>query len=476
MAAADAAAIAGGVSEAALMEAAGAAVANAVAERWSRRPISVLCGPGNNGGDGFVAARHLADAGWPVRLGLLGDRGKLAGAAAEHARLWRGPVEPLSAGLLDGAGLVIDALFGAGLSRAIGEPVAGLLEALADSGLPVCAVDMPSGLDGANGQALGPVVPARLTVTFFRKKPGHVLLPGKSLCGEIVAADIGIPDSVLGGIAPSVFENSPDLWLPAFPWPAVSGHKYQRGHALVVGGRLMTGAARLASMACARIGAGLVTIAAPASAWQVYASGSASIMVQPMRESGGLEDILADARKNVVVVGPGAGVSDLTKSQALQALASKRPVVLDADAISVFGTDPQVLFDAVAGPCVLTPHEGEFNRLFSGEGGKLARAMDAARRSGAVVVYKGADTTIARPDGWAIVNSNAPPELATGGTGDVLAGMIAGLMAQGMAAFEAAAAAVWMHGEAARLFGPGLVSEDLPGMLPRVLRRLKRLL
>lgn len=474
MADADAAAIAAGVSDMALMEAAGAAVANAVAERWSQRPVTVLCGPGNNGGDGFVAARHLAEAGWPVRVGLLGKQAALAGSAEQHARLWRGSIEPLSTNLLKGAGLVIDALFGAGLSRPVGEPAAGLLQAVAASGLPVCAVDLPSGLDGSDGQLLGSVVPAELTVTFFRKKPGHVLMPGRALCGEVVVADIGIAADVLDDIAPQVFENAPALWLASYPWPAVSGHKYQRGHVLVVGGRLMTGAARLASMACARMGAGLVTIAAPASSWQVYAAGSASIMVQPMRESGGLEDILADARKNVIVVGPGSGVSDLTQKHALQALASKRAVVLDADAISVFGTDPQALFDAIDGPCVLTPHEGEFNRLFSSKGGKLARASDAARRSGAVVVYKGADTTIAHPDGRAIINSNAPPELATGGTGDVLAGMVAGLLAQGMPAFDAAAAAVWMHGEAARLFGPGLMSEDLPGMLPRVLRRLKR--
>ncbi|UYO95280.1 NAD(P)H-hydrate dehydratase [Pollutimonas sp. M17] len=470
---ADQAAIQRGVSGIALMEAAGAAVANAVAAHWSRRPVLIACGPGNNGGDGFVAARHLQGAGWPVTVGLLGGKRPSSGDAAHHASLWDGPVKPLSVDLLDGAGLLIDALFGAGLSRPLEGQAAEFIAALKQRDIPVCAVDVPSGLDGGSGAILGDAAPARLTVTFFRKKPGHVLMPGKSLCGRLLLADIGIPASVLDDIGPALFENAPDLWLPLFPWPSEQGHKYQRGHALVVGGRIMTGAARLAAQACARIGAGLVTVAAPASVWPIYATALTGIMVHPMRESGGLDDILADARINAVIVGPGAGISDTTRRHALQALAGKRAVVLDADAISVFGSDPQSLFDAIQGPCVLTPHEGEFNRIFSASGNKLERARHAAAHSGAVVVLKGADTVIASPDGRAIVNGNAPPQLATGGTGDVLAGLIAGLMAQGMEAFAAAAAAVWVHGEAARLFGPGLVSEDLHHKVPRVLRGLQ---
>ncbi|MDS1141425.1 NAD(P)H-hydrate dehydratase [Pusillimonas sp. SM2304] len=472
---ADQAAIQAGVSGAALMEAAGAAVANAVAARWSRRPVAVLCGPGNNGGDGFVAARHLRDAGWPVRLGLLGGKALLTGDAAYHAKRWGDDIAPLSPALLDGAGVVIDALFGAGLSRPLDGAAAATVSALLERRLPVCAVDVPSGLDGNSGQVLGLAAPAQVTITFFRKKPGHVLMPGKHLCGEVLLADIGIPDSVLDAVHATVFENGPALWSPHYPWPRLDGHKYQRGHALIVGGRIMTGAARLAALACARIGAGLVTIAAPASVWPIYASALTSVMVLPMRESGALDDMLSDGRKNVVVVGPGAGVSDLTRMHALQALASHRAVVLDADAISVFSADPTALFAAIGGPCVLTPHEGEFNRLFSVSGHKLDRARQAAAASGAVVVLKGSDTVIAAPDGRAVVNTNAPPDLATGGTGDVLAGFIAGLMAQGMDAFEAAAAGVWLHGEAARRVGPGLVSEDLPNALPGVLRRLKRL-
>lgn len=459
----------------ALMEAAGSAVANAVAGRWTKRPALVLCGPGNNGGDGFVAARHLLQAGWSVSLGLLGSKEMLMGDAARQADLWPGTIQPLSMDLLDGKALVIDALFGAGLSRPLSGVAAQLIQAIAERKIPVCAVDVPSGLDGASGQVLGVAAPAEITVTFFRKKPGHLLMPGRLLCGKIELADIGIPASVLKAIAPATFENSPKLWLNAYPWPQLDTHKYRRGHVLVVGGPIMTGAARLSAMAAARVGAGLVTVAAPESAWSVYANALTSVMVQPFNDAHQFADILADERKNALVIGPGAGVSAITQAYVLAALATTRAVVLDADAISVFAPHPEKLFGAIKGPCVLTPHEGEFGRLFSAQGNKLDRARTAAKQSGAIVVLKGADTVIAASDGRAIINTNAPPELATGGTGDVLSGLIAGLMAQGMDAFYAAATAVWLHGQAATLFGPGLVSEDLPQVLPRVLRRLKRL-
>ncbi|MDX3895708.1 NAD(P)H-hydrate dehydratase [Pusillimonas sp.] len=473
MSAADEAAIAAGARGADLMEAAGLAVAATVRRHWPMGPVTVLCGPGNNGGDGFVAARHLRAWGWPVRLGLLGSADSLTPDAAHHAALWGDAIEPFDVGLLDGASVVVDALFGAGLARPIEGPALEVLREVAHRSLPVCAVDVPSGLDGATGQVLGMAVPARHTVTFFRKKPGHVLLPGRQLCGQITLADIGIPPQVVEGMDEIAFENEPALWRDMFPWPRADDHKYARGHVLVVGGEIMTGAARLSAMAAARAGAGLVTVAAPAPVWPVYAAALTSVMVQPLDDASNLNDILADARKNVLVVGPGAGVSEATRQHVLAALDTGRGVVLDADAITSFGPAPQALFSAIKGPCVLTPHEGEYSRLFAGHGSKLERARQAARQSGAVVLLKGADTVIASPDGRAVINSNAPPTLATGGTGDVLTGFIAGLMAQGMAPFLAASAGAWLHGEAARQFGPGLVSEDLPAMLPRVLRRLK---
>jgi len=459
----------------ALMEAAGRSVAQAVQARWPRRPVAILCGPGNNGGDGFTAARYLAEAGWPVRLALLGAREKLAGDAASQAARWQGGVEPMSPQVLDGAGLVIDALFGTGLSRPLEGEAARVLAAVRERGIPVCAVDVPSGLDSASGEVRGTAVPADLTVAFFRKQPGHLLFPGRRLCGELVVADIGTPESVLEAIAPRAFENGPALWLHAYPWPALDGHKYRRGHALVLGGAEMTGAARLASRAALRAGAGLVTLAAPAPAWPVYAAALASVIVRRIDGPAGFGELLADERKNAIAIGPGAGVDEATRQCVLAALATRRAAVLDADALTAFAQDPGELFGRIAGPCVLTPHEGEFARLFDAAGDKLARARQAAARSGAVVLLKGPDTVIAAPDGRAAINTNAPPQLATGGTGDVLAGFIAALLAQGMGAFEAAAAATWLHGEAARRIGPGLVADDLPEALPRVLRRLQRL-
>ena len=476
---ADRLAVAAGVCGTTLMQNAGAAVAREIERRWSQRPVAVLCGPGNNGGDGFVVARLLAHAGWPVRLALLGAREALQGDAAHHAALWSGAVEALSGAVLAHAELVVDALFGSGLTRPLAEPLCALLAAVAQRGVPLVAVDVPSGVLGDSGESLGAVA-AALTVTFFRKKPAHLLLPGRALCGTVVVADIGTPPAVWQDIAPDCFENGPALWHAGLPTLQAGGHKYQRGHALLWGGYPMTGAARLAARAAARAGAGLTTVAVDERAFAIYASALSSIMVSPMAEAGDFERLLADLRFNALLIGPGAGgggvAGSATRQRALAMLATGRPVLLDADALSAFQNDPEQLFGAITGPCVLTPHEGEFRRLFgvagNHAGDKLSRARSAARRSGAVLVLKGADSVVAAPDGRAVINSNAPPTLATAGSGDVLGGVILGLLAQGMDAFAAACAAVWMHGAAAADFGPGLIADDLPELLPGVLRRL----
>lgn len=474
MARADQAAIQAGVPSVALMAAAGQAVADAVQARWLPGRVLVLCGPGNNGGDGFVAACCLQAAGWDVRVALLGELAALNGDAAWHARRWGGDVHALDPRLLDGVDFVIDALFGAGLSRAVDGMTADMLREISRRRLPVCAVDMPSGVDGANGALRGPAPQADFTVTFFRKKPGHLLLPGRALCGDIVVADIGIASEVLQDLRVATFENGPALWRLELPWPGADTHKYRRGHVLVSGGAVMTGAARLAALGAARAGAGLVTIAAPQAAWAVYAAAMTSVMVEPLdNATGDIAAALVDVRRNVLVVGPGAGVSEQTRHNVLAAAATGRALVLDADALSVFADEPAALFAVLRGSCVLTPHEGEFARLFpEADGDRLSRAREAARSSGAVVVLKGADTVIAEPGGRAVINGNAPPWLATGGSGDVLTGIVAGLVAQGMPVFEAACAAVWMHGAAGQMAGPGLISEDLPGQLPHVLRQL----
>jgi NAD(P)H-hydrate epimerase len=344
---------------------------------------------------------------------------------------------------------------------------------LKDRKIPIWAVDIPSGIDGATGEVRGAAALAEVTVTYFRKKPGHVLFPGRSLCGTVVVADIGIPASVLEDMTPQTFENAPGLWLERYPWPAIDGYKYMRGHALVLGGEEITGASRLTALGAMHVGAGLVTLAAPEPVWPVYAASMLGVMV---RRFGGLDDfdaLLTDKRKNAIAIGPGAGVGLKTRQYVLAALATKRAVVIDADALTSFADEPGHLFRAVSGPCVLTPHEGEFSRLFDFKGGKLDRARRAAAQSNAVVLLKGSDTVIAAPDGRAIINSNAPPQLATGGSGDVLTGFIAGLLAQGLDSFDAAAAAAWLHGEAANEIGLGLVAEKLPDALPGALRKLK---
>lgn len=473
---ADSAAMAAGVSGATLMENAGRAIADAIAARWDARPVAILCGPGNNGGDGFVVARLLSEAGWPVRVALLGVREKLKGDARIEAERWAGTVEPLAPDCLEGAGLVVDALFGAGLSRPVEGVAAETLAAASSRGVPVVAVDVPSGVHGDTGAVLGAAVSAKLTVTFFRRKPGHLLFPGRELCGETVVADIGIPDAVLDDIAAGQASNEPALWLDLFPWPRFEQHKYSRGHALVVGGSGMTGAARLAAAGARRAGAGVVTVLSPPDSLLIYRASLVGTLVARLEGPETLTERFADPRARSVLIGPGNGVTPETRDNVLAALSVGKPVVLDADALTVFADSPDSLFAAIGGACLMTPHEGEFARLFASDPaeGRLARARRAARESGAVLLLKGPDTVVAAPDGRAAINVNAPAELATAGAGDVLAGIAVALMAQGMPTFEAACCATWLHGEAAAAFGPGLVAEDLPDMLPTVLRSLRK--
>jgi len=468
MYAADQAATAAGIASITLMENAGWQVARAIRTRFAPRPVAVLCGPGNNGGDGFVAARLLRYWGWPVRLALLGEVGALKGDAAAMAARWRGAVEPMTPVILARRPLVIDALFGAGLARPLDGAARAMVEALNAGGHEAVAVDVPSGLDGNTGQVLGAAVRAKLTVTFFRPKPGHALVPGRLLCGELAVSEIGIPASVLEAIAPKTFVNSPELWSASLPWPQPEGHKYDRGHLLVVGGGTMTGAARLAAQAGRRAGAGLTTIVAPEAALAVYRSGDPGIIVQARGE---WDALLGDKRHNALVIGPGIGIGAETARLVLSALAAGKQCVLDADALTTFAADPAALTKA-GGVRILTPHDGEFARLFpkllSVGKDRLSRARAAARESGAIVLLKGPDTTIAAPDGRAAVTVDAPPTLATGGTGDVLAGLVGGLLAQGMEPFLAAAAGAWMHGAAARACGASLIAEDLVEALPEV--------
>ena len=484
MAEADRTTITGGTLGIVLMENAGRAVADRVCAVLQGRRVVVVAGPGNNGGDGFVAARILAERGHDVRVAFVDDRNKLKGDAALAAAAWQGRVDAATPNALgDGGLVVVDALFGAGLDRAVEGGPRAMIEAINAANTTVVAVDLPSGVNGTTGAVMGVAVQATHTVTFFRPKPGHMLLPGRLQCGALTVADIGIPDSVLAAIKPLAFANRPELWRDVFPVPKADGHKYGRGHAVVVSGGLsFTGAARLATRAALRAGAGLATLASPRTALSANAAASLAVMVRPVDGAAELAAFLADKRHNAVVLGPGGGVGPDLRAQVMAALASEAAVVLDADAITSFGDAPAELFAAIrtrAGPVILTPHDGEFSRLFGSLNkdtklnSKLERTRAAARLSGAVVLLKGPDTVVAAPDGRAAIASNAPAYLATAGSGDVLAGMIAGLLAQHMPAFEAASAAVWLHGEAAAAIGLGLIAEDLSEVLPGVLRLLE---
>jgi hydroxyethylthiazole kinase-like uncharacterized protein yjeF len=484
MAEADRLTIAAGTSGIGLMERAGRAVADAVTARHTAAlPVVVVAGPGNNGGDGFVAARILLERGFPVRMLLAGDVGRLKGDAALAARRWSGPVEAAGPAGVAGAGLIIDALFGAGLDRPVEGGARAMIEAINAVPAKIYAVDLPSGINGTSGTVQGAAVHASETITFFRRKVGHLLLPGRLHCGNIHVADIGIAADVLGRVKPKAFHNIPELWGKSFPITGVEAHKYSRGHAVVVsGGISSTGAARLAARGALRAGAGLVTIASPRSALAVNAAASLAVMVRPVDGAAELTAFMSDSRRNVMVLGPGGGVGPEMRETVHAALAASCAVVLDADALTSFCEQPEGLLGEIrtrpAGATLMTPHAGEFNRLFgslpsiSQAISKLEQARQAAAQSGAIVLLKGPDTVVAAPDGRAAIADNAPPWLATAGSGDVLAGFAAGLLAQGMAGFEAAAAAVWLHGEAGREAGAGLISEDLPEVLPKIYRRL----
>jgi NAD(P)H-hydrate epimerase len=451
-----------------LMQAAGSAVAREARLRWDRPATLVICGPGNNGGDGFVAAEALRRAGWSIRVALLGKLADLKGDAKLASSSWQGPVEELQLSSLDGASLVIDALFGAGLTRPPEGIASEVITAINARKMPCLCIDLPSGVNGDTGQVLGQAPQASATVTFFRRKVGHLLYPGRALSGELVVAEIGIPADVLMEIAPRQFENHPELWRQALRQPRWDDHKYTRGSLLVAGGDEMTGAARIAARAARRVGTGLVTIACSRAAHPIYAQDSAGTVTRIADSDEEFGDLVADARRTAFLIGPGHGSGPRNRRRTLEILGTGKPAVLDADALTSFAANPGELLDVLHRGVVLTPHDGEFARLFptlAGKPGRLARARAASRMAHATVILKGPDTVIASPDGFAALDSNGPPWLAMAGSGDLLAGLTAGLMALGARPLSAAVTAVWLQGRAATLSGNYPVIEDVDSQI-----------
>lgn len=463
----DAAAIAGGMPGVQMMKAAGAGAAREIINAFAPCPVLVLCGPGNNGGDGLIAAQHLKKSGWPVRVACM-KRSPMKNPE------WDGAREELNSNLsVHQTGLIVDAVFGVGFHGALQPELAMLFEKIKARKIPIVAIDIPTGLNATTGAADPGTLKATLTITFCRKKIGQVLLPGKSYCGRVVVADIGISDQTVAALNTLCFENDPALWLKDFPLPGHDSHKYTRGHAVVYGGAKRTGAARLAAAAAQKIGAGLVTITSPRECLSLYAGYRASIMTDECNSAEDLKTILRDERKNAFLIGPGAGIHDAVKKDIEIILSFNRSGVLDADVFSIYAQNAGELFEKLSPRHVLTPHEGEFERLFGHiDGSKAERAVKAAKLSNAVVLLKGADTVIADPAGMHVVNTNAPPTLATAGSGDVLAGLITGLIAQEMPPFMAACAAVWLHGQAAQNHGFGLTAEDIILQLNQVVGAL----
>ena len=495
MAQADRQTTAGGIDSYDLMQSAGQAVFQECIRLWpDALRIAVLCGHGNNGGDGYAVARLYRQSGRKVYCffdlpphDYTDVRQALDDYRAEGGdTLLLSKFDPLQ------FDLIIDAFYGAGLARDVTGAIADCIDVLNQSGKPVCAIDLPSGVSGLAGQVMGSAVQALHTVTFFRKKPGHLLQPGRVFCGEVHVCDIGIEATVLSTISVSLYENRPELWCDVLPIVQINAHKFTRGHVGVFSGEMLsTGAARLSAAAAARSGAGLVTMIAPHDALPVHVAHLTSTMLHALGETTDILRFIRARKVKAAVLGPAFG--DLPKARDLvctlladsAAETALKCLVVDADGITAFNDQPQLLFSAAEqSDCavVLTPHEGEFQRLFGGQvvsaASKVEKARQAAKLSHCIVIYKGPDTVIAAPDGRAAINSNGNALLATAGSGDVLTGIVAGLAAQGMPAFEAACAAVWIHAETANCFAEtapvGMIAEDMPELILKVWAKLEK--
>ena len=455
-----------------LMESAGNSISIEIRKRWTKSRILIICGPGNNGGDGFVVARLMRKLGWPVKVILYGEEKKLTGDIAVNANRWKesgGNIDTLDTDLIIWSDIIVDALFGTGLSRRLDNRINYFFSEININNKICVAVDIPSGISGNTGNALDNsnypfndnILKCDLTVTFFRPKIGHLLLPAKDYCGELVVTDIGIPEDIIGNIDTKILINHPSEIDKIFP--SIMDHKYNRGYLAVFGGN-MPGAAKLASISALRIGSGLVSIFAENEMRDFYISEYPELIFNDLSL---WEKQIDDSKINALVLGPGYEKAPETVDLVLNALKKELPIVLDAGAITSFSGKADLLISSISesdSDVVLTPHMGEFSNVFGinlNYNSKIDIALDLAKKTNSTLVLKGNDTIIVNYKEDVFISNNAPPWLATAGSGDVLAGMIGGLLAQGMDGLSAARNAVWIHGEVAKLAGKGMIASDL---------------
>jgi len=477
MAEADQMTIASGVPSIELMENAGKAVFNNIPIKNIDR-VLLLIGPGNNGGDGFVVARLLIEIGISVDI-FFYNNGKIS----NDCKINKDKIDSQSfiseIRNYSSYSYVIDALFGTGFTRKIPSQLEKIFSIVKKNKIPVYAIDIPSGINGNSSIVNGDCLECVKTITFFNKKKCHYLYPGKNFCGEVIVEDIGIKTDVFKEMMPKIRNNNPELWIKEFPFPSSFDHKYSRGLLIINCGPIYkTGAARLAGRSAMRVGAGAVKLICDDEAAKVLEPQISVELISVVKEKNEIQQIFKDRKVSSILVGPGNGVNDETKSRTLLALAFVKHVVIDADAITCFEKNPKELFVDTYPHTILTPHEGEFRRLFGDEiasiEDKVVKTVEASKLAGSIVVLKGADTIIANPEGQAVINSSEAPYLATAGSGDVLAGIIASLVGDNkMSAFNAACAGTWIHSKLGELIGAGLIAEDLIDNIPLIIKKLQ---
>jgi len=458
------------------MERAGHEVFKLIENNFTKKQsVIVLCGPGNNGGDGFVVARYLMEEGYKVKVYTFANKDNYIGDALEALKNFKGVIKALSFFNLEKKALIVDALFGIGLKRKIKGRLKKIFQQIKKSNNPVVSVDIPSGISSSDGKILGSAIKATFTVTFHRKKAGHVLGDGKEFSGKLSVVDIGFSNKKMKN---RYIENSPHLWVKYFPWKKISGHKYSRGRVVVHGGQKeFTGATILSAQAALRTGTGSVKIICSKNTLQIYSLKFPSVLKTEINNIYQLEKFLKKEKITSILIGPGAGSNKKVKEIVKLILRKVKYAVIDADALTCFKNDLKSLYNLLDKNKIITPHLGEFHRIFPTIKKKLNnvdKVLIATKLTKSNIVLKGSSTIIISYDKKIIINDHSSSELAVIGSGDVLSGLIVSLVGdKKMSPFLAGCAATWIHGDIAKKYGKGLIAEDIVKGIPAALKRLK---